>query len=91
MERLGAVDVHVLDPVGGVRNGLCINPAIGFRGVLRAGVAQHQRGANDQRGVDAMTARAILAVDVEAKVARFLVGMPFEQDRSVGAPVGIEG
>src|SRR5215469_8961461 len=91
MERLGAVDVHIFDPVSSRVDRLWIDTAIGFGGVLRLGRPQEQRGANDQRTADTMAPSGVFAINVETEVARFLVRMPLEKDRAIRSVEGMEG
>ncbi len=91
MDGARAVDVHVFDPISAVRNGAAIHPLIGFRGVLRLGAAEKERGAGDERRIDALAAFGPFAINVEAEVAGFFLGFPFEEDGAIGLREGVEG
>jgi len=91
MSAARAIDIQVFNPVRGIADGMRINPAINLGGMLWPGTTQKQSRAGDERRIDASAAGSILAIDMEAEVAGFLMGAPFEDDGAIGLREGLEG
>ena len=91
MSAARAIDIQLFNPVRGIANRMRINPAINFGGMLGPGTTQEQSRAGDERRIDASAAGGIFAIDMEAEVAGFLMGTPFEDDGAIGLREGLEG
>src|SRR5579863_9942725 len=91
MRCVRAIDIQVFNRVAGTRNGLRIDPAIGFGSMLRFGAAQQKRRTRDERRVDSAALSRLVAIDVEAKISGFLVGSPVEEHGAIRLRERMEG